>query len=70
MTVPFEKLWARLLAYPTSKAGSNASVSESEISAEHIDARLMEIGRRYAALPDTRRTPEEILGYDDNGLPT
>jgi antitoxin VapB len=32
--------------------------------------RLMEIGRRYAALPDTGRTPDEILGYDENGLPT
>jgi antitoxin VapB len=31
----------------------------------------MAIGRRYAALPDTDlRTPEEILGYDENGLPT
>jgi hypothetical protein len=70
MTIPFEKLWARLLAYPKSRTESNAPVSEFEISAGHIDACLMEIGRRYAALPDTGRTPDEILGYDDNGLPT
>jgi hypothetical protein len=30
----------------------------------------MAIGRRYAALPDTdARTPEDIIGYDENGLP-
>jgi antitoxin VapB len=33
--------------------------------------RLMEIGRRCASLPALDdRTPEEILGYDENGLPT
>lgn len=32
---------------------------------------LLEIGRRCAALPVLDpRTPEEILGYDENGLPT
>lgn len=31
---------------------------------------LMEIGRRYSALPDQdTRTADEILGYDENGLP-
>ena len=35
-----------------------------------VAARLMKIGSRYAALPDTGRTPDDILGYDDNGLPT
>jgi hypothetical protein len=54
-----------LLAYPNNTAETNASVSESEIG-----ARLMEIGSRYAALPDTGRTPDEILGDDDNRLPT
>jgi hypothetical protein len=70
MTISFEKLWARWLVYPKSKTGSNAPVSEFEISAGHVDTRLMEIGRRYAALPDTGRTPDEILGYNGNGLPT
>ena len=29
----------------------------------------MAIGRRYAALPDAGRgTPEDFLGYDENGL--
>jgi antitoxin VapB len=32
-------------------------------------ARLMKIGSRYAALPDTGRSPDEILGYDEHGLP-
>lgn len=32
---------------------------------------LLEIGRRYSELPDKdTRTPDEILGYDENGLPT
>jgi antitoxin VapB len=34
-------------------------------------AALMDIGRRYSELPDRDlRTPDEIIGYDDNGLPT
>ncbi len=33
--------------------------------------RLMEIGRQCASLPVLDdRTPDEILGYDENGLPT
>ena len=36
-----------------------------------IAAELMAIGAHCAALPDLdRRTPDEILGYDENGLPT
>jgi len=32
---------------------------------------LLEIGRRCAALPDLDpRTPDEILGYDEHGLPS
>lgn len=32
---------------------------------------IMEIGKRCAGLPDLDpRTPDEILGYDENGLPT
>lgn len=38
---------------------------------EGIAEALMEIGRRYSALPDKdTRTANEILGYDENGLPT
>jgi antitoxin VapB len=37
---------------------------------EDIAARLMKIGSRYAALPDTGRSVDEILGYDEFGLPT
>ena len=39
--------------------------------ADAVADRLMAIGRRFAQLPDAdARTPEEILGYDENGLPT
>ena len=37
---------------------------------EAVAAKLMKIGNRYAALPDTGRTPDEILGYDEHGLPS
>lgn len=37
---------------------------------EIMAARLMKIGNRYAALPDSGRSPDEILGYDEHGLPT
>jgi antitoxin VapB len=37
---------------------------------DRIAATLMKVGSRYAALADTGRSPEEILGYDKHGLPT
>ena len=36
---------------------------------DDIAARLMKIGNRYAVLADTGRHPDEILGYDEHGLP-
>jgi antitoxin VapB len=36
---------------------------------DDIATRLMKIGNRYAAQPDSGRTPNEILGYDEHGLP-
>lgn len=39
-------------------------------SSDQVAARLMKIGSGYAALPDAARSPDEILGYDDDGLPT
>ena len=36
-----------------------------------LSERIMEIGRRCARRPRLdSRTPDEILGYDENGLPT
>jgi antitoxin VapB len=36
-----------------------------------LAAELLEIGRRCAALPDLdQRMPDEILGYDEHGLPS
>lgn len=41
---------------------------QDDIESRVADA--MEIGRHCASLPLLdRRTPEEILGYDENGLP-
>jgi antitoxin VapB len=35
-----------------------------------LAAEILDIGRRCASLPDLdRRTADEILGYDENGLP-
>lgn len=40
-------------------------------AAGSLAAELLAIGQRCAALPDLdRRTPDEILGYDEHGLPT
>jgi antitoxin VapB len=37
---------------------------------DRIAGKLMKIGSRYAALADTGAGPDEILGYDEHGLPT
>ena len=37
---------------------------------DSITARLMKIGNQFAMLPDTSRSPDEIIGYGDHGLPT
>ena len=39
-------------------------------SGRNLAAEILEIGRRCAALPDLdARTADEILGYDEYGLP-
>lgn len=39
-------------------------------SGRSLAGELLEIGARCAALPDLdSRSPEEILGYDEHGLP-
>jgi antitoxin VapB len=39
-------------------------------SGRSLAAEILEIGRRCAALPDLdARTADEILGYDEHGLP-
>ena len=43
----------------------------SKKSRQGIAEALLELGRRYSALPDKdTRTADEIHGYDENGLPT
>ena len=41
-----------------------------DIAGDDIAARLMKIGKSYAALPDAGPSADEILGYDERGLPT
>ncbi|HSI40237.1 MAG TPA: type II toxin-antitoxin system VapB family antitoxin [Xanthobacteraceae bacterium] len=36
---------------------------------DRIAERLMAIGRAYADLPDSNIEPDDIIGYDENGLP-
>ena len=43
---------------------------EGRATTPRLKDQLLDIGRRCAALPDLdTRGPEEILGYDDAGLP-
>ena len=40
-------------------------------SGRSLAAELLEIGQRCASLPDfDKRRPEDILGYDEHGLPS
>jgi antitoxin VapB len=42
-----------------------------EHAGRSLAAEILEIGRRCAALPELdRRTADEIIGYDENGLPS
>jgi len=42
-----------------------------ELDAEERFAAMMEISRRCAALPELDpRSADEIIGYDENGIPT
>jgi len=51
------------------KANRELQVAPTDRSG--IAEKLLEIGRRYSTLPDKdTRTADEILGYDENGLPT
>lgn len=61
--IPAHKQVRIILLLPEEDAGDN----------NHIDLKneLLEIGKNCSALPllDSR-APDEILGYDNNGLPT
>jgi antitoxin VapB len=42
-----------------------------EHAGRSLAAEILEIGRRCAALPDLdQRTADEIIGYDERGLPS
>jgi hypothetical protein len=58
MTIPFEKLKARLLTNPKVKAEYEALAPEFEISAELVRARLR------AGLSQAELAPEEIRAPD------
>ena len=71
---------ARKLAGATGETLTGAIVSalrerldriERQSQAAFLADQLNEIALRAASLPEQdKRTPEEILGYDENGLPT
>ena len=43
---------------------------KKRIRAPGVKGRLLSIGRRFVALPDVdRRSDDEILGYDEHGIP-
>lgn len=45
--------------------------TQSSAPQQTLKERLLAIGQRCAALPLVdQRTPDEILGYDDSGMPT
>jgi antitoxin VapB len=72
-------LLARQLCALTGKTLTNAVIlslrerlerQRAQGSSRPLAERLMEIGRHCASLPVIDdRSPEEIIGYDDNGLP-
>ncbi len=71
---------ARELAELTGETLTEAVVSSlrerlerkrAQRDARPLSERLMEIGRRCAALPVLDdRSPDEVLGYDEHGLPS
>jgi antitoxin VapB len=73
----------RLAAELSRLTGENLTTTVTEALRERLDRerrrlgrggvanRLMSIGRRYAELPDGKfMNPDDIIGYDENGLPT
>jgi antitoxin VapB len=47
-----------------------AEVARKEQTREARIKALLDLGRRYSELRDRdTRTPDEIIGYDENGLP-
>ncbi len=70
---------ARLTRKPITEAvrdGLRREVERAKVAAASspvpdLSERLLAIGRSCASLPVLdSRTPDEILGYDENGLPT
>jgi antitoxin VapB len=52
-------------------APKTAARQTSQSRTRSLSEELLAIGRRCAALPELDpRAPDEILGYDENGLPT
>jgi hypothetical protein len=50
---------------------SDSSASNQVTASSGLATQLMNLGKRCAALPILDyRSPEQLLGYDDNGLPT
>jgi antitoxin VapB len=59
-----------LTAVVTSALRAQLQRERRSRSRGRVAEQLMAIGHRYAALPDADAgTPEDIIGYDENGLP-
>lgn len=65
LTADAQALRERLVSARTREQKSDAATVATRL------AKLREVARRFDALPilDNRK-PDEILGYDENGLPT
>ena len=72
VTIPSEWRGRRLeiIILPLEESPVNDVTSSQETSVSLAD-QLMDIGKRCAALPVLdEQSAEEILGYDEHGLPT
>jgi hypothetical protein len=55
---------------PAAARPDTSRLAERLESVRSIEMEILGIGKRCAAMPRrTGRTPEQILGYDDYGLP-
>jgi antitoxin VapB len=68
LAIELAQLTGESLTSAVTRALRERLVRERRRSA-FVAERLMKIGSQYAALPDTGRSPDEILDYDEHGAP-
>src|SRR5688572_13194564 len=60
----------RALEEKLGRERQNRAVAERQLTRDERIAALLDLGRRYSELaPKTSLTPDEIIGYDELGLP-